>query len=132
MHVSVFRIQESSWFLIFYKMSKLERMIDIIDTMLDGRRRTGVELSYKYGVCRNTIYRDISQLSKILPIVTYYGGRNGGSELLSMNSFKYGFVQKSELRYLLQLLEKETDNPQAQTLIIKMKNCFKFLQIENE
>lgn len=113
-------------------MSKLERMIDIIDTMLDGRRRTGVELSYKYGVCRNTIYKDISQLSMILPIVTYYGGKNGGSELLSMNSFKYGFVQKSELRYLLQLLEKETDNPQAQTLMIKMKNCFKFLQIENE
>lgn len=68
----------------------------------------------------------------ILPIVTYYGGKNGGSELLSMNSFKYGLVQKSELRYLLQLLEKETDNPQAQTLMIKMKNCFKFLQIENE
>lgn len=68
----------------------------------------------------------------ILPIVTYYGGKNGGSELLSMNSFKCGFVQKSELRYLLQLLEKETDNPQAQTLMIKMRNCFKFLQIENE
>ena len=49
-----------------------------------------------------------------------------------MNSFKCGFVQKSELRYLLQLLEKETDNPQAQTLMIKMRNCFKFLQIENE
>ena len=80
-------------------MSKLERMIDIIDTMLDGRRRTGVELSYKYGVCRNTIYRDISQLSTILPIVTYYGGRYAGSELLSMNSFKYGLVQKSEIRY---------------------------------
>ena len=68
----------------------------------------------------------------ILPIVTYYGGKNGGSELLSMNSFKCGLVPKSELRYLLQLLEKETDNPQAQTLMIKMRNCFKFLQIENE
>ena len=112
-------------------MSKIERMIDIIDTMLDGRRRTGVELSYKYGVCRNTIYRDISQLSMILPIVTYYGGRYAGSELLSMNSFKYGLVQKSELRYLLQLLEKE-DIPQAKTLIIKIKKCFTFLSMENE
>lgn len=114
-------------------MSKIERMIDIIDTMLDGRRRTGIELSYKYGVCRNTIYRDISQLSMILPIVTYYGGRNAGSELLSMNSFKYGFVQKSELRFLLQLLQKEeANNPQAKTLIIKMKKCFKFLTMDNE
>ena len=113
-------------------MSKLERMIDIIDTMLDGRRRTGVELSYKYGVCRNTIYRDISQLSMILPIVTYYGGRYAGSELLSMNSFKYGLVQKSELRYMLELLERESENnPQAKTLSIKMKNCFPFLNIKN-
>lgn len=104
-------------------MSKIERMIDIIDTMLDGRRRTGVELSYKYGVCPHTIYRDISQLSMILPIVTYYGGRYAGSELLSMNSLKYGFVQKSELRYMLELLERESENnPQAKTLSIKMKN----------
>lgn len=113
-------------------MSKIERMIDIIDTMLDGRRRTGVELSYKYGVCRNTIYRDISQLSMILPIVTYYGGRYAGSELLSMNSFKYGLVQKSELRYMLELLERESENnPQAKTLSIKMKNCFPFLNMKN-
>ena len=110
---------------------RLERMIDIIDTMLDGQRRTGVELSYKYGVCTSTIYRDISQLSMILPIVTYYGGRNGGSQLLSMNSFKYGLLQKSEIRYLLTLLEKETENnPQAKTLAVKMKNCFKFLTME--
>lgn len=114
-------------------MSKIERMIDIVDTMLDGCRRTGVELSYKYGVSPKTIYRDISQLSMILPIVTYYGGRNAGSELLSMNSFKYGLVQKSELRYLLQLLEKDEGNSaQAQTLIKKMKKCFKFLSMENE
>ncbi len=107
-------------------------MIDIIDTMLDGRRRTGVELSYKYGVSRSTIYRDISQLSMILPIVTYYG-RNAGGELLSMNSLKYGLVQKSEIRYLLTLLEKEAkNNPQAKTLSIKIKNCFKFLSMDNE
>ena len=113
-------------------MSKIERMIDIIDTMLDGRRRTGVELSYKYGVCPHTIYRDISQLSMILPIVTYYGGRYAGSELLSMNSLKYGFVQKSELRYMLELLERESENnPQAKTLSIKMKNCFPFLNMKN-
>ena len=113
-------------------MSKIERMIDIIDTMLDGRRRTGVELSYKYGVCRNTIYRDISLLSMILPIVTYYGGRYAGSELLSMNSFKYGFVQKSELRYMLELLERESENnSQAKTLSIKMKNFFPFLNMKN-
>lgn len=80
-------------------MSKVERMLDIIDTMLDGRRRTGIELSYKYGVSPRTIYKDISQLSMIFPIVTYYGGKNGGSELLSMSSLKYGLVQKSEVRY---------------------------------
>lgn len=34
---------------VVYIMSKLELMIDVIDTMLDGRRRTDVELSYKYG-----------------------------------------------------------------------------------
>ena len=114
-------------------VNTIERMIDIIDTMLDGRRRTGVELSYKYGVCRNTIYRDISQLSMILPIVTYYGGRYAGSELLSMNSMKYGLIQKSEIRYLLTLLEKEKENSsQAKTLAIKMKNCFKFLSMQNE
>ena len=49
-------------------MSRIERMIDIMDTMLDGRRRTGVELAYKYGVCNTTIYRDISQLSMIYPL----------------------------------------------------------------
>ncbi len=42
------------------KMSRIERMIDMIDTMIDGKRRTGIELGYKYGVCPNTIYRDIS------------------------------------------------------------------------
>ena len=114
-------------------MSKAERMIDIIDTMLDGRRRTGVELSYKYGVSKATIYRDISQLSMIFPIVTYYEGKNSGSELLSMNSLKYGLVQKSELRYLFKLLERESeDDPQAKTLSLKMKNCFKFLQMEED
>ncbi len=114
-------------------MSRIERMIDIMDTMLDGRRRTAVELSYKYGVCRKTIYRDISQLSMVYPIVTYYGGRYGGSKLLSMNSLKYGLLQKSEIRLLLQLVEKEAENnPQAKTLSIKMKNCFKFLDMKNE
>ena len=108
-------------------------MLDIIDTMLDGRRRTGIELSYKYGVCPRTIYKDISQLSMIFPIVTYYEGKNSGSQLLSMNSLKYGVVQKSELRYLFSLLEREAkNNPQAKTLSIKMKNCFKFLQMEEE
>ena len=69
-------------------MSRIERMIDIMDTMLDGRRRTGVELAYKYGVCNTTIYRDISQLSMVYPIVTHYGGRRGGER-----TFKYEFIK---------------------------------------
>ena len=112
-------------------MSRIERMIDIMDTMIDGKRRTGIELGYKYEVSPSTIYRDISQLSIVYPIVTHYGGRRGGSELLSMNSLKYGLVQKSEIRLLLQLVEKEAEmNPQAKTLSIKMKKCFKFLEKE--
>lgn len=70
------------------KMSRIERMLDIIDTMIDGKRRTGVELGYKYEVSPSTIYRDISQLSIVYPIVTHYGGRRGGER-----TFKYEFIK---------------------------------------
>jgi len=68
----------------------------------------------------------------ILSIVTYYGGRKGNSQLLSMNSL-YGLAQKSEIKLLMQLVEKEAgNNLQTKTLSIKMKNCFKFLEMANE
>jgi len=49
-----------------------------------------------------------------------------------MNSL-YGLAQKSEIKLLMQLVEKEAgNNLQTKTLSIKMKNCFKFLEMANE
>ena len=60
-----------------------ERLLSIINLLADGQRWSCTRLAYKFSVSRQTINKDIMELSISYPIVTYMG-KSGGVECLSV------------------------------------------------
>ena len=69
-------------------MTSFERRIKIIKMLYSRNHETMGNLSVELGVSKKTIQRDITELSRIIPIYTRSGRYNGGVYLLNKSTNK--------------------------------------------
>ena len=106
---------------------KINRLIEIITILLNGRTVTAKELADRFGVSTRTIYRDVDVLSSAgIPVYTDQG-KGGGISLLDEYTLNKTILSKSESDSLILALKAmgATDYPEADVLLEKLGSVFK-------
>lgn len=83
---------------------KIDRQLQIINELLDGKRLTCSHFSRQFGVSLKTIKKDIVDLSLHYPIETYTG-RNGGIQISGAFTLNGRFMTREQLDLLQEALD---------------------------
>ena len=103
-----------------------ERLLAIINLLADGQRWSCTQLAYKFSVSRQTINKDIMELSISYPIVTYMG-KMGGVECLSVSKTITTLLTKEDGDLLIKCLQenyKKRPKVKVDILIEKIRKIF--------
>lgn len=105
---------------------QIDRLLKIINILMDKQKVSAKELSAKFGVSTKTIYRDIDALSIAgIPVITTKG-KNGGISILECYKINSAMVNNEEQNSILRGLEilnalKYDDTTEV---LPKLKNIF--------
>ena len=106
-----------------------ERLLNIIHLLADGQRWSCTQLAYKFSVSRQTINKDIMELSITYPIVTYMG-KSGGVECLSVPKTITTLLDIEDGMLLIKCLEENYEKQPNLKVGILIEKARKIFEIE--
>lgn len=89
-----------------YKLTTFERRIEMLFFIIHCRQTTVRQLAQMFSVCKNTVYTDITFLSRYAPVYTKNGLHGGVFLLGEYRSDLFLYLSKEEQRLLSSLAEQ--------------------------
>lgn len=85
------------------KLSMFERRMEILYILMNRRLISCVELARRFNVCKDTIRRDISELSRVAPIASKIG-RHGGVYIIDESKREKVYLTREEEHVIEKLM----------------------------
>ena len=93
-----------------YKLTTFERRIEMLFFIIHCRQTTVRQLAQMFSVCKNTVYTDITFLSRYAPVYTKNGLHGGVFLLGEYRSDLFLYLSKDEENLLVSLAEQAHGN----------------------